>query len=368
MKKSRLSIVIAVIGSCLFFLTNLVAITVQAKEGQQSSLSQADNRIQPVNDAGMGSLPVIPETTKVLSKETTQHLTSISTDGNVYTFSETTVELESISVGDVIVSEKATLAPYGFLRKVTSITLNNEQIILETVQATLEEAIESAHISIHQSLTPNNIQQTSQLAGISLSQSQGELFSYMLTDVVLYDADGNAETSSDQIRANGFIELEIEYEFDLDIDSYTLESLTFLVGITETAELVIQSENVTLPNVNVEIPIGQHTFAPIPVGIPGIVVIPQLIISVGVDGSIQANISAGVTQQLTVQGGLTYDDLGWHSISNFSNSFSTIPPQITSKKFEVQGNIETTLTLLINGVAGPLFNVKPYLLFSLPDT
>jgi len=361
MYNNRRYIAITLIVLCLFFTINSVTSTVQAKGEQQALLPETGMSIRPASDGVMDTHPIIPETTKVLSSSTTRYLTSISTDGKTYTFSRTTPELESISLGDVIASEKADLAPYGFLRRVTSITINDEQIILETVQATLEEAIESAQVSVDQSLRPTDIQHATQLAGVSLIQPQGEVFSYTLTDVVLYDADGNLNTTSDQVKANGLINLDIGYEFDLDIDGFTLETLTFLVDTTETAELIIQSENVTLPSITLERTIAEHTFVPIPVGIPGITIVPQLGISVGVDGSIYANVTTGVMQQLSVDGGVTYDDQGWHPISNFSNNFNYLPPDLSSSQYRFQGYARTTLALLINGVAGPMFNVKPYL-------
>lgn len=345
MTKHKSHFTLILVGLCLLFSTTLVSSIVQAKEERQVAVNN--------------SQAVMPETTKVLTTETTKYLTTISPDGQIYTFSEITPELAAVSAGDIVIGEQAGPAPYGFLRRVRSVLMENNQIVLETEAATLEEAFESLHISIDQTLTPAQIQRSVQRAGVALVEQQGEIFSIKIDNVVLYDADNDPATTFDQIRADGMVDLEIGYEFDMDIAGFTLERLTFLVDATETAELMIQTGTVTLSDIEVEIPIAEHTFAPIPVGIPGVVVVPKLTITVGIDGSVQANLTTGVTQQFTVSGGVTYDG-EWNPILDYSNDFSYIPPQFMGT-FSIQGYVDTALTILINGLVGPKFSVKPYL-------
>jgi hypothetical protein len=73
--------------------------------------------------------PIIPPTTKPLSADTTQYLSSISADGATFpacrqagTFSQMTPELSALAPSDVIVGDVSAVAPNGFLRKVTSVT------------------------------------------------------------------------------------------------------------------------------------------------------------------------------------------------------------------------------------------------------
>ena len=66
-------------------------------------------------NAGGDPEPIIPDTTKVLTEDTTQHLVSISTDGAIFTFDQTTIELDKLESGDIIVSDVSPVAPNGFL-------------------------------------------------------------------------------------------------------------------------------------------------------------------------------------------------------------------------------------------------------------
>jgi hypothetical protein len=95
----------------------------------------------PVVMSGATSLtPVIPETTEVLPETTTQYLISISVDGTEFTFSQSTPELEALEPGDIMVGDVTENAPYGFLRKVTSVSTPGGQVVVETVDATLSVA------------------------------------------------------------------------------------------------------------------------------------------------------------------------------------------------------------------------------------
>ena len=85
--------------------------------------------------------PVIPGTTKVLSEDTTSSLSSISEDGSIFTFSESSPQLELLKPGEIIVGDPSDAAPNGFLRKVVDTSTSYDGLIVETDDATLEDAI-----------------------------------------------------------------------------------------------------------------------------------------------------------------------------------------------------------------------------------
>jgi hypothetical protein len=131
--------------------------------------------------------PVVPETTQVLPPETTQYLSSISGDGAVYTFTQSTPELGALAPGDIMVGDVAANAPYGFLRRVTTVSPQGDQVIVETEPATLEEAIESATLHVSQALTPEHVSGGTHAAGVTLSPAAGGLgeFYFEIDNVVL---------------------------------------------------------------------------------------------------------------------------------------------------------------------------------------
>lgn len=102
----------------------------------------------------------IPSTTKVLDEETLKHL-SISEDGSVLVFDMTTPILESLSYGDVIVGGVSEATPYGLSpRRVASIEKKGDRFIVETIPATIENAIEKGKIEKQRTLNPNAVEKT----------------------------------------------------------------------------------------------------------------------------------------------------------------------------------------------------------------
>jgi len=315
-------------------------------------------------DAGMPTA-VIPETTEILTDPTTQYLSSISEDGTVFTFSQTTPELDDVSPGDVIVGDITTNAPYGFLRKVTTVSSVGSQVIVETEDATLEDAIQDGGIRLSQTLTPDDIQETMQVTGVTLataSQPQGiGTFYFTLDNVVLYDDDGDPGTTNDQITANGSITLEPSFDFGMVIRWFHLEELNFTITATETAEIQIEAD-LEYPLIQQEKEIARHYFTPITVlvGPFPIVIVPVLTINVGVDGSVHVGIATGVTQQATLTAGLQYDDSVWSTVKDFENEFQFIPP-VLSAGLDLKGYAGVQLSLMLYGVVGPHAEINAYL-------
>jgi len=87
--------------------------------------------------------PVILPATRIISDETNATLVSISPDGAVFTFEPATPELESLNAGEIMVGGPCMAAPYGYLRKVTKVSAQGGQVIVETEPALLEHSYAS---------------------------------------------------------------------------------------------------------------------------------------------------------------------------------------------------------------------------------
>jgi hypothetical protein len=99
--------------------------------------------------------PIVSPSTVVLSSTTMESLGSVSTNG-VLTFTHTTPELARVEVGSIIVAQPAAAAPDGLIRRVTSVTVQSGQTILQTRQAALDEVFDqvSAVVDGEIPLTP----------------------------------------------------------------------------------------------------------------------------------------------------------------------------------------------------------------------
>ena len=316
----------------------------------------------PLVSSASGVPTVIPDTTEVLTETTTQYLSEISSDGAVFTFTQSTPALGALAPGDVMVGEATANAPYGFLRKVTSVSSVGGQVVVETEAATLEDAIESGAVHVSQSLTPDQVRNSAMLQGVSLARAQslGEFY-FKLKDVVLYDDDGNLQTTDDQITANGSIRLEPRFDFSLVVRHWELEELSFTTSVDEEAEIEIKTE-IEGTLIKREIEIARYYFQPITVmvGWVPVVIVPVLTVNVGVDGSVHVGVSTGVTQEATFVAGLRYADNSWSPVAGFSNEFHYNPPAL-SAGLDLKGYAGVQLSLLLYGVTGPYAEVNAYL-------
>ena len=281
-----------------------------------------------------GVAPVIPDTTVVLDDATLADLTTLSPNGTLV-FAHAHPSLTTLQPNDVLVGSVTAAAPSGFLRMVDSVTEANGQILVQTHQATLEDAIQDGAMFIHQELSPTAVTAIAMMDGVrSINQSSrpaSSEFALQLNDLVLYDHDNNPATENDRILANGSVRLNLSYEFDMVVNSGQLERLMIKSISTQTAELEISS-SVTIAEVDVKKELARYTFTPIItyVGVLPVVFVPVLTINVGINGTLQATVSASVTQQATSTSGLQYANGTWQPIQSFVNSFTYNPPTLST--------------------------------------
>lgn len=313
-----------------------------------------------------GLTPVIPETTEVLTDSTLTDLVDVSVDGSVFTFSETSTELEDLDPGDIMVGNVSAAAPHGFLRQVTSTSTVNGQVVVETDEATMEDAIEQGAVDVIKALTPADIESLSKVEGVSLDMSpqalEQDYFFFRINDVVLYDDDGDLSTKNDQVRANGEITLEPILDLNFVIKDKKLKTLDFSAGVIETAKLEINAElekSLIEKEYLLQPPIY---FTPIIVfvGFVPVVITPVMTVYVGVDGSVHVGVTTGVTQEMTLSVGVEYDGSSWGPVSELSNEFQFIPPTL-SAGLGVKGYTGARLSFLLYGISGPYASIQAYL-------
>lgn len=304
--------------------------------------------------------PVIPETTEVLPDTTTRYLAAVSGDGAVYTFTQSTAELEEVEPGDIMVGDVAGAAPDGFLRKVTSVSSPEGQVVVATEPTTIEEAVESGEVHISQSLIPGQSRVGIRIPGVTLAPSP-EKFEYYFRDVVLYDIDGDPWTTDDQIKADGTLALEMGFDFSLRVQDFELKDLSFTTRVKETADLEIKCE-VELVSIEAEREIAREYLSPITVmiGPLPVVIVPLLTVNVGVDGSVSVGVTTSIRQEARLRAGVEYAQGFWGPLSDFTNEFQFDPPHL-SAGLNVKGYAGSRLSLLLYGVIGPYADVDGYL-------
>ncbi|MBW6466207.1 MAG: carboxypeptidase-like regulatory domain-containing protein [Brevefilum sp.] len=310
--------------------------------------------------------PVITDNTEVLTDESNQYLDPTQSDGTIFTFSQTTTELDALDIGDIMVSGVSENAPDGYLRKVKEIYYSGGSVIITTEPATLEEAIQDGSVFIQEKLSPDQVTSMSALTGVTMLPSSERApltFYFQIEDVVLYDDDGDLSTKFDQIRANGFIEFDMEFIFYLSMQNFQVRRFSLVNENAIRNSLEIVSEE-WLDSQKAEYILSTQVFSPITLmaGPVPIVFVPKLDLVVGVDGSVGWYMSTEVSEELSMQAGIQYYySSGWSTIAGFDYAFKFTPPSLSQFEMSLKGYFGPRFNLYLYGVAGPYVNITPYL-------
>jgi hypothetical protein len=308
--------------------------------------------------------PVIPDTTQVLPAETLLNLASISENG-VFTFTQGSSALDEVNPGDVIVGSVSAAAPNGFLRKVTAITPVGDQLVVETIAATLDEAVQQGEAHLSQALVPSQVQRAWHAPGVSLSArswaAPEAIFYLDIQNVVLYDQDGDLSTSDDQVLGSGSLQVEPTLSFDLRIQGSQLDLLRFTVALNDRIDIQIES-NALQAELQHEVELARYWLAPITdtLGTVPLVLTPMLALVMGVDGSVHLAVSAAVTQEAALTGGVQYVNGAWGPLAQSSHQFQWQPPSLSAGLL-LKGYAGTRLEILLYGEAGPHLKRDGYL-------
>jgi len=317
---------------------------------------------------------VIPDSTKVLDESTLQNLSTVSTDGSTFTFDQSTAQLDALSEDDVIVFGVTNLTPYGALRKVSSITISGDDVVLQTTLATLEDAIQEGTISVSKTLSPDDVTTSLVLVkGVTFgdgfsSSSIDKEFPFTMNDVILYDRDNNKNTTYDQIVANGHVTFPISFNFVAKISWFKMKKIDFKVKIgnkeKEFSKLEISSK-VEIDEEK-EVEIARHYFPPITASI--VILTPILTVSVGVSGNVSVGISTSVSQKAEFGAGLNYDKNKWSkSWEPTKNEYVFDPPTFDAGCY-AKAYTRPNLDLLIYGLVGPNIAIEGYFELIVGDT
>jgi hypothetical protein len=309
--------------------------------------------------------PIIPETTKPMDEATLDGLVSVTGNGSMLTFDGITSQLEAIAENDIVVAGVSDQTPNGLLRKVTGVYQDGNKVTLETAQVTLEEAIQQGEMNVNVNLDASSLKSVHALCrGVTIMPMGGQLedsFEINMDDVILYDDDGDEETSDDQVKASGGISFTPGFEFDVEISWFSLKKLVFNTTTDESTEIKVAS-SIDLWSMEAEKELASYSFTPITVfiGTVPVVITPELTVSVGAEGSVSFSMSTNVTQEATLTAGLEYNAGMWKPIADFTNTFGFNPPNVDGEVL-LKGYAGPELELKLYGTAGPSIEINGYL-------
>jgi len=301
---------------------------------------------------------IIPSTTKVILAETYQQcIVSVAADTSSVTFNTGNSVIESIRANDIIVTDVGT----GMLLKVIAVEQAGSQIILTTEQASLVNAVEKGHGSVKMTLTPDDTVKTKYLiGGTKLKQRGINTFYFEFTDVLIYDKDGDTATKQDQIIMNGSLSATPSFDLDIRIDDFKLIEMTLSITFSEEADIGLDYKIVGI-EMNKETVLAIYQLQPVIffIGCVPVVIVPNLVFTIGANGQVSAKITCGVEQTSSLTAGVAYKYGNWTPFSNVSYNFSFSPPTFNAEA-NARGYAGARLDFMLYGVAGPYGKVIGY--------
>lgn len=261
--------------------------------------------------------PEIAENTRVVDPNTRGSLVGFSEDGTLR-FSSSTPFLANLKPGDILVSEPAAAAPNGFLKKVTAVRTEGAEVIIETEQAALEEAILQGEASVEKQLTPDDLAESvpllegvrlerataqSNTAQTNTLQAQADNFEYEVNfdNTVLFDNDGNKDTREDQLRVDGKlffsdpligVDIGLTYKKVFGVPIYP-NGVKFRMGLQFRQEARMSVFSGIKLTHSEEIPIYKQFYEPIVffIGPVPIVLIPVINVTLKLNGELAAQVT-----------------------------------------------------------------------------
>ncbi len=308
--------------------------------------------------------PVIPASTQVLDDTAAARLAALSDDGATLTFTAASAgaadPLADLAAGDVLVVPATELAPDGLLRRVTSVRTDPDtgEVVVETEQATLTDAIEQGVIDFSQPLTADDLEEVVTLhEGVSATGTVSALS-------VAPAAGGSIGLSIDDtlvpgVRFKGDVTLSLTPTFSAKIRSFTLKSLTAKLTASEEAGLRVIGEYAFEASKDKKV--GELRFRPVLVwvGYVPVYLRPVVEVHIGVKGEVESTATTSVSQSLSYTAGVQYDG-DWSVINDLEKSFTYEPPSLEAKA-GVKGYLQPKLVFYIYGVGGPFAGVDGYL-------
>ena len=245
-----------------------------------------------------GSYVLGPKTV-IIDNSTSLVLESV--DSVKVVFDGNTTQLESLTVGSIIVSGITTNAPYGFLRKITNIQKSGTIYTFTTVEVPLEEAFEELHVDYTKTFSTSD----------TARRVTGTSFTIDLPNMVLYDGDGNNATTADQIKLNENIEITPSFRFAVDISRFKLQ-----YAIIEGNYQTILDQSIvaggSVGSMSKEVDIFEKPLAAYPLpGLPFLVVVPNLRVSLGATASINVSVTASQKITSNINAYIEYKNSTW---------------------------------------------------------
>lgn len=353
--------------------------------GQETtSLMAADLEPYPAEQvgeavSGVCQDAIVPETTKIADEETIAAHTSYDPQTGRMVFATRTGLLRDMRAGDVFVSEPTPAAPYGFLRKITGTQKHGNQVVLDTVQAKLNEAIYQGNLNASGELFPNDGTQSrisprntpSDLNKDSIFVSnvvidEGDSYNFHRNIDVTVNFDGSEDgvEGSGSVRVQGFAYFNAGYNVGIGIRSCLAippacpDRFEAWAGFEAKTRLRVTGNfdgRITRERTIYPVPMDPIIFfiGPIPV-----VLVPEMNLKLGVNGEAHVDFTFEGEAKSVFKAGAKwlnpdYGGNGWNNISEFTPLERRIIEANANARMRLEAFSKVDAKIKLYGVVGP---------------
>jgi hypothetical protein len=302
--------------------------------------------------------PQISAATKVAGTDTAAALSSVTTDANgqsTLTFSKATSETSAWKAGDIVVFGTTQQTPNGLFGKVVS--SDGTTVVIEPTS--LDSVLQQGVLSYNQSFSAADVLGSTKIdSGTLISPACATLTASL-------PATKGAATVA--LKVTGTLCFSPSVTFKAWIDWKFHKHAYFDVGAGVSSNLSVEGAatvgiSADYPILSVNLPRFTVWTGPVPW-----VMFPKLVIKVGASGEVTAGVTAGIGASASAHGGFSYDNGSFSGHKSHSESFTTQwPTPVATAQLKGYGGPE--LSVLVDDLAGPFFNLEGYLSYDVNFT
>jgi hypothetical protein len=330
---------------------------------------------------------VVPPTTHVSDPDTRDALVAYDPQGGSLRFARQTPTLAAARVGHVLVSEPSAAAPAGYLRRITAIRQMGAggEVILETTQAKLTDAIERGALHARADLTADQVARTViHVDGVTIEAAVGpdeppdggidagrdvdaSPFSGLIEGAALSVGRGYAfdmrfnrvfavkpgAGSSGQVTIDGSVHFGASFGMDVEISWFSLDSFEAKAGFRHDANLRLSGEAQGALGDGLNVATQYYTPLTFLIGFVPVIVVPRVDLFVTASGQVEAKVDFEAKELVVAQVGARWtDDDGWRDISDFGVAGDVRPPAFKGG-LRARAGLRSSMGLKVYDVAGP---------------
>lgn len=326
--------------------------------------------------SGVCQNALIPLTTKIADNATRAALASFDMNTGRMIFGSETPLIKNLRANDVLVSKPGPAAPYGYLRKIRSVTKVQGMYVLETVQASINEAVTRGEVDASGPIEANESTAALDASFRTLSEfdsalptqfGEGFVFEKSFDETFEFDGHDVDIQGNGRARVKGYVRFQAGYDIGLGVEECFDEIPPVCVDRFEARMGANQYSRIDVDgtfdgSIRKEKILDTKFFRPIVIFIGPfpIVLVPVVDIVVGLNGDahVEFRFAAELSEQLVA--GAKWTDpgdggVGWQNVSNFETPQGRVIDSDLSLDMQLIGYGKGVAKLLFYGVAGPGF-------------